>query len=474
MNHNEKQMLVNANQTCKIRFWEGLEADINLDDIRQASVPVKGVSFESPLRFLELFLDDQLSFPFSKSFDPGPFARRDFGRIDWEEIKATFFPRLPGISILLAENLPQPPFTWKDAVPRHLCVNFTYNTNAFYRILSNLAKEGLISKGQVNQILDQACWVLARIYKARDHFLLRNINNNFNMYLISKVIEFLLGKDCYDSERQEVGETAQSLAAALTMAPYHANASVIEKMGIALGRGVSFIESHLQGGCLLQAGQRTVQEAAFRYFECPLAIDHRSILVDMVVAAGLNKGRYDLAVILDDTAESVDDLLWLLDLMERYPFFTANLIVNRAQISINFSSYMLKTVFEHQCFQGLVARRGAQLRVTEIFCPFISYQTNFLDSNARHAIDQADAVFIKGANFFETCQIVEKHTFYGFVVFGPISRVYTGLQDYDAVFAYVPAGISGYQHDADPTKIIPLIEIVGGLAPVVGSCAPEG
>ena len=60
----------------------------------------------------------------------------------------------------------------------------------------------------------------------------------------------------------------------------------------------------------------------------------------------------------------------------------------------------------------------------------------------------------------ELCQIVEKDTFYGFVVYGPISQAYTDLNDYDAVFVYVPAGQVGYVHHANPTHIITLRDLV--------------
>jgi len=55
-------------------------------------------------------------------------------------------------------------------------------------------------------------------------------------------------------------------------------------------------------------------------------------------------------------------------------------------------------------------------------------------------------LFVKGANFFETYQIREKPVFHAFVVYGPVSRSYTGLRDLDGVFAYVPPGEVGFSH----------------------------
>ena len=148
-------------------------------------------------------------------------------------------------------------------------------------------------------------------------------------------------------------------------------------------------------------------------------------------------------------------------LIESFPFLKVRLLVNTAQISINFSSHMLKEVWQSPSFLSLVSRLGTQFFVIPMYCPFISFQTSYLPPQAQQVIQEADAVFIKGANFFETCQIPEKETFYGFVVYGPISRAYSGLRNLDGVFAYVPVGSSGYYHrDKNAGGIVSLASVV--------------
>jgi len=180
----------------------------------------------------------------------------------------------------------------------------------------------------------------------------------------------------------------------------------------------------------------------------------------MISDAGPRKNGFTLAVILDDATETVDDLLWIMAAMNQFPFLKIVLLVNTAQVSINFSAQMLDVILQTDCFKGLANHMGGQLRVLPIYCPFISFQTEYLSQRARRAISQADAVYIKGANFFETCQIPEKETFYAFVVYGPISRLYTGLQDFSAVFAHLPAGTAGYVHNRQSEKIVTLSHIV--------------
>ncbi|KJU85666.1 hypothetical protein MBAV_002140, partial [Candidatus Magnetobacterium bavaricum] len=207
-------------------------------------------------------------------------------------------------------------------------------------------------------------------------------------------------------------------------------------MGVALGKGISFIEKHIDKNTIPNQKFKSIQESTYQYFGRNLAIDDRPRLLDMITSGGLLKNSFVIGVILDDATETVDELLWMLDVMEQFPFFKVYLIVNTAQVSVNFSSNMLNDVLKYPYFAPLARRLGTQLLIREIYCPFISFQINYLPSSAREVIELSDAIYVKGANFFETCQIPQKDTFYAFVVYGPVSRAYTGLRDYDAVFAY--------------------------------------
>jgi len=441
-------------ETSRVKFWEGMEADIDLGSIRRAAVPVKGTRCENPLRFLEIFSNSSIG----KSVD----NLTESSAWPWHQVRRLFLPRIPGVPFRLPDGSPQPPFAWRDASPDHLCVSFTYNTNAFLRILLMLSEEGHIPKSQVLPLLDQACVTLSSIYRARGSFLLRNINNNLNMFLISKTIEFLVGKHIYDSECQELGRTRTALMTALDVCREQQQLSLRDQMAISLGRGVSFMESRLRDGVLAKTDQLAVQDVAFSYFGRSLSIDHRDLFLSMIEDTGRRTGRCTLAVILDDAVESVDDLLWVSVLLDRAPFLHVNLLINTAQISINFSRHMTGDVLASPEFRDLASRLGTRVTLTEFYCPLISFQTNLLPPKAVQAINEADVVYIKGANFFETLQIPHKDTFYGFIVYGPISRAYTGLADFDAVFAHVPRGRSGYVHNQVPNLIVPLVKTCAG------------
>jgi hypothetical protein len=447
---------------CTIKFWDGLQAEVDLQEIARRAIPVKGIACEQPTRFVEIFADtDKWLTSYQQKWQNA--AHLDIGRRPWADIESRFFPRLDGRPVHLLEGASQPPFAWREASVDHLCASFTYNTNAFFRILSILQSKRSFESQVVEPLLDQACLVLSQLYRARNSFLLRNLNNNFNMYLISKVVEYLVGRGVYDSNRQEPELTGHSLSVALSLVEGSRSVPVAEKMALAIGRGVAFLESRIFVNDAEKRICQYAEDVSYSYFQRPLAIDHRDKLIRSIAAAS-GRGSFILAAILDDTAESVDDLAWMMELMQLYPYFRVHLLVNSAQISVNFSSDMLSQVLRHPSFQWLRDNLGSRFLVTEIYCPFISFQTNYLPEAAERVIAEGDAVYIKGANFFETCQIQGKDTYHAFVVYGPVSRAYTGLQDFDPVFVHLPVGVTGYQHRPPPGRVTTLLDVIGRAA----------
>ena len=417
-----------------LELWPGCRLVIDAKELAQSAISVKGCRYHSPTRFLEIFANDD-------SVPDGLPAHRDTQR--WTKFTRKLFPRIPGVDFVLGPSHFQPPYSWKDADPRHICRSFTYNTNAFFRILLNLRDRGHISNKQVPKLLDRACRTLAYIYKADDSFVLKHINNNINMYLISKTVELMVGKRIYDAENQEMETTRAALEVALQTSFAAEMLSTSQKMSLAVRRGVSFVEERF---CRKNAEiSRDEQQEAMWQFDESMAIDHRQSLLSLLERNGCSRDAFSLVVVLDDATETVADLWWVSDLLQIFPFLEVDLIVNTAQISINFSVDMIMPVIRHPSLRSLADLLGTRLRVVQTYCPFISFQTSFLTPDIRELIAKADAVFIKGANFFETLQIAPKDTFYGFVVYGPVSQACTGLSDYESVWAYVPAGDVGYK-----------------------------
>ncbi len=428
----------------QIEFWPGRSAEIDTVALAASAVRVKAVSSPFPLRCLDLYLN---------------IERDDFETETFRVIKNSILPTSHGEVLQIGDHVPQPPFAWRDANPFDLGLSFTYNTNGFFRILMNLLRVGVLEERDVPRLLDDACLLLGLLYRADRHSLIRNINNNLNMYLIPKVIEHVVGKACFDAELQELSTTRSAVDQAIVLAHRRRDLPTLTKMKISLGMGISFMEGRLQGGKLTRDSFDQVETCSHRFDESKLAIDHRQQFLEMISNAG-RKRHFSLAVILDDAAESIDDLLWLQDLVQEYPFLHVHLLINSRQVSINFSVHLMNQIWRAPVFHELTSRTGSQVLLTVIDFPLVSFQTNYLPRSASRVIGKADIVFIKGANFFETCQLREKETFYAFVVYGALSRRYSGLNDFDGVFAYVPGGRVGYIHNAAGRPPITLKDIV--------------
>jgi hypothetical protein len=438
----------------RIEFWPGCAADIDLHLLAADAVSVKGVAHDNPCRLLEIYgnlpassRELSKSMPFSL---PSP-----------AEVREIFLPQVPGVETPLGAMLYQPPFLWSDCDPKHIARNFTYTTNAFYRIFKNLADSGRISVGQVPKLLDQACLLLSHVYRTDEHAYLKYINNNVSMFMVSRVVEHIVGRTTYSSDAQEVQLTTQSLHVALAHVGEHAALELPQQMALALGRGIAFVEAIVASRDFEATDEVFTQETAYRYVERPLAVDHRWHLIDRVAAADSEGKPFDLCAILDDTVESVDDLLWMQTMLLRFRSLRVNVLVNTAQVSINFSAAMLDRVLASPQFFQLAQMLGQRFEATRLYCPLISFQWNFFTNHTRNAIDRANAVYVKGLNFFETCQLPHKDAYYAFVVYGPISRQYTGLQDFDGVFARLPPQVVGYEHATVPDRIRTLCDIIG-------------
>jgi len=435
-----------------IEFWDGATLDVDIRSIASTAVPVKGKLYTNPCRLLDIYGNTS----HSKSGSQICLGMRNYSD---EEINSIFLPKIPGVTLHLGEGIYHPPFIWSDCHPTAIATSFTYSTNAIYRILSNLAESGHLPENEIEPLLDRACLLLTSVYKSNQHSILKHMNNNLNMYLISKVVEVLVGKKTYDVEYQEMGLTSKALKFALTIVEEHAGLTPKQQMALALGKGVAFVERHAQSSFLSKKILQSISEVTYKYTENGIAIDDRDKLIEMIVSANEGGRKITMCAILDDTAESIDDLLWMQQLIVLYPYFNINLLVNTAQVSINFASHMLDAVFQSRIFLALAVRLGSQLTITRTYCPLISLQSNLFDASARKAILEADFVFVKGLNFFETCQLKDKDVFHSFVVYGPISRTYTGLPDLAGVFAFLPAGVAGYEHSVDPSRVSTLATI---------------
>jgi hypothetical protein len=428
----------------EIELWDNLKAVVDFSEVNNNSLDVKGEIYNNPSRCLEIYTETK---------EPKNSLLKL--KLEFNNSKDTcFIPFLEDFIVPVGEKIKHPPYSWNDTDPSLIISNFIYNTNAIYRILKNLERQDLLSSSEIDNLLDEACKTLCSIYKYSNNFIIKHINNNINMSLITKIIELNLGQSVFKITNQESGLTSASLYSTLSEIEQFHDYDIYQLMAISIGRGRVFYNELLNDKKLRPANNiRLNADQTFKYIGKEPVIDHRYHLIERIIKSNDEGKIIKMSVILDDTSESVLDLLWIQKLLITYKFLEVYLILNKAQVSINFSSHMLNPVLQNPFFKELASKLNNQLKVHVMNCPLISFQTNLLDDNTLKIIHKTNLTFVKGLNFFETFQILEQDVYYAFIVSSYISRIYTGLNNGDAVFAYVPAYKTGYLHNKEKCKI---------------------
>lgn len=434
-----------------LKLWDDKIFDLELNDIKTSMSNVKGEMYKNPLKFLEIYIDDKAK----NNNEINQLIRS----IDSNTVKIQF---LKSFNVLIGQNIKQPPYIWKDIHPSLVITNFLYNSNAFFRILKNLEKEGSISINKIDTLLDDGCRMLSSIYKYNNYFVIKHINNNINMSLITKIIELMLGKSAFNIVKQESKLTQNSLKDTLKNIDEYCNYSVSQIMGMAIARGRVFYDD-IQAIVKESGSERDRLSQTFKYYSNELKIDFRNHLINRIRNSNENRNYISMSVILDDTSESVLDLLWIQKLLLENKFFKINLILNTAQVSVNFSSNMLAIVLSNPSFNGLASRIGISVMYYETLFPLISFQPNLFNNDLLSIITKSDVVYVKGMNFFETFQLKNSDVYHAFVVGSKVSEALTGLNTGDAVFAFVPAEKVGFNYQTDINESINLLDITKSI-----------
>lgn len=159
-----------------------------------------------------------------------------------------------------------------------------------------------------------------------------------------------------------------------------------------------------------------------------------------------------LLVVLDDNGESMFDLAIVQQLTGAEPGVTATLLVNRYPVSDNISLPTLTHALAQPYFAELrrrVADGGVSISLEAQ--PFRSFEPAYLAPATRAAIDRCDLLYVKGANFFETFQVVGKHRFHALAVHEFTTELLTGCPRGTGVLAELRAGQDGSATTASPT-----------------------
>jgi hypothetical protein len=303
----------------------------------------------------------------------------------------------------------------------------------------------------VRQIVESALKIYSYLVKQRDYYLARSINFNHSMFLQDRILNLLLGDSiCMAADRlggsgKLANQIAMELLRNLDTLSYRQLCALSVFMGViwtssqdvqrAFAANPSLTLGHIETQLNTQAGN--------------WCIDHTDrFLADMGTEAPIT-----VCVILDDNGESVFDVALFQRLLNDSGSLRVVLIVNRYPVSNNIALETLQDLLRDPFFQDLrrhLEQGRAGLCVERQV--FRSFELAHLQPETVHLIRQSQATYIKGVNFFETCQIPDITRYYCFTVHGRTSTMLTGCAEGKGVFVKLRPGETGYTYHS-PDRI---------------------
>ncbi|MBV6426826.1 MAG: hypothetical protein KIPDCIKN_01339 [Haliscomenobacter sp.] len=314
-------------------------------------------------------------------------------------------------------------------------------------------------------IVKSAFEIFSYLLKAEAYFLALNINFNYSMAIQERILHVLfrnLGLGFNDFLLKE-GRLNNRIA--LEMLRQYTVLSPRRVVDLATFMGVAWANHQMDkkgGSGRLDFDSYLAELEKHLNMEGRLwEIDHFDhFMKDLQPAC---ETQFILAVILDDNGESIFDLAFIQILMKNFSYLNVALIVNAYPISNNISFPLVEELLDDHYFKELFNFfSSGRLKIVVERQRFRSFELSHLFEETRNVLMKSNLLYVKGANFFETLQLVDISRYYCFTVFSLTSQILTGCKKNSGVFAKVPAGRTGYIY-YDEINIVTLKDIANKI-----------
>lgn len=294
------------------------------------------------------------------------------------------------------------------------------------------------------------------VMKQQDYWLARHGSLNHSMFVQERVVDLIFGGTLSGGGGiSSSGSLSNLIAMDLLRGFTDPSAHTLCVAGISMG--------------VVWAGDPEIQR---RYRLAPSAVlgdldtRLRDIMKEMPVddSAALESDAMQvgasMAVVLDDNGESVFDVALFQQLMRQNETLTVTLYANAWPVSNNIWEQALLQVLEDDYFADLRGYvRSGRARIIVERQAFRSFELDHLADISLADMLGAKAVYIKGANFFETMQLTNAHRYYAFVAYGDMSVALTGFDPGACVMVQIPAGFDAFEYGG-PEDIRTLRQLV--------------
>jgi hypothetical protein len=343
------------------------------------------------------------------------------------------------------------PFPLRLASPRKLMHTLVWIDTNVKVAVESIAEIHKVPPSAVRQTVETALRIYSYLVKQEDYQLARSINFNCSMFLQDRILNLIFGDDIYlaANRLQEQGRFANHIA--LQLLKNLGGLSYRQLCALSVFMGVIWT-SHkdVQQGFLANPGATLGRiDAQLNAQQANWCIDH----IDLFLAEVGTDHQKPIVVILDDNGESVFDIALFQHLLNDTGTLEVTFVVNHYPISNNIALSTFQALLEDSYFADL-KRYFEQGRGT--LCvekqAFRSFELAYLRPETRDAVNNSQATYIKGVNFFETFQLSNITRYHCFTVYGHTSMLLTGCPAGKGVFVKLPSGQTGYTYHS-PEKI---------------------
>ena len=355
------------------------------------------------------------------------------------------------------------PFPLKLASKQKLLHTLTWIDTNIKTKVEEIGKRLDLTSHVVQEIAKAALIVYCYLVKMHDYRLARSINFNYSMFFQDRIINLFFGDELYHdiNSQHRKGKLANKMA--LELLKHFSAISDRQMCVFSVFMGIIWTNSeHLQREYL----QKT--ESALAKIESKLNIAARNWCrddIDTFLEEVRNDQQRRIVVILDDNGESVFDLALFQRLLNETELLHVAFIVNRYPVSNNIYLDIFNSIIEDPFFSDLkqhIIQGRASIIIEEQV--FRSFELELLQAATRYVILDADFVYIKGVNFFETFMDSRIRRFHCFAVHGFTSMLLTGCIEGNGVFVKLEPGQHGFVY-VSSEHIQTLIQITTNQSP---------
>lgn len=368
------------------------------------------------------------------------------------------------------------PYAWSDKLTQEDFLFSLAHVDTRFKILFQdlyevgvFADRGSHARAEATKLCKTAEQIFAALLKSYDARFTSHVNNLLSVDLQDRIIQMVIGADAYEYYR------AHKLAPQLELKDRSA-IPFFQRAGSARGFGASLVAALLsgvafgEGGSGFEPTERLTRVAEGGRIEPHMAIndipdleaDIKAAIIRRKINPKVQEPRIEL--LADDVVEIIGDLQWAQEALRLYPELKIRIWVNRYAVENNIWTAELNRLLDQPMFQQLrTFLQEGRFIIYEKNSPLLTPDPRFLTGFERRALETATAVLLRGTAPFETTQMINANTYYGFTLWHQATIAPLGISLEEgrgkAVFVHIPPGYAAFEYHRETRTFTTTLQI---------------